>query len=103
MAPGDPDGLDDGDGEPGLGLGLGFGLGDGWGAGAGGAALIVYVVHAGVELTEASVPHTLYEPGKAPRGGAVGGVGLVHLVPELDGTGLLAQFAVLPKDQDTWP
>lgn len=60
------------------------------------------MAHAEVEFTEGSVPHTGYEPGAAPLGGAVGGVELVQLAPAVDGAGLVAQPFVLPKDQDTW-
>ena len=100
IAPGVDDGLGEGDGEPEG--GIGFGLGDTRGVGVAGSALIVYVLHAGDELTELSVPHTLYEPGAAPLGGAVGGVELAQLLLVLDGTELVAQFIVDPKDQDTW-
>ena len=59
------------------------------------------MVQAAFELTDVSVPHTVYAPGDKPPGGAVDGVELVHLVPFADGAGLAAQFFVLPKDQDT--
>jgi cell wall assembly regulator SMI1 len=59
------------------------------------------VVHAGVELTDVSVPQTVYDPGATPLGGAVGDVELVHLAPVPDGAELVAQLMVLPKDQDT--
>jgi hypothetical protein len=48
------------------------------------------------------MPHTGYEPGASPLGGAVSGVELVQLVPVLDGTGLDAQFIMFANDQDTW-
>ena len=59
------------------------------------------MVHAAFELTDMSVPQTMYAPGDKPLGGAIDGVELVHLVPVVDGAGLVAQFFVLPKDQDT--
>ena len=49
------------------------------------------------------MPHTVYAPGEAPLGGAVGSVELVQMVPLADGAGLVVQLAVLPKDHDTWP
>lgn len=91
-----------GKGDGGPAGGIAVELGDGWGVGAGGGDLIVYVVHTGVELEDVSMPHTLYEPGTSPLGGAVGGVVLVQLAPEVEGTGLVAQLVVFPKDQDTW-
>ena len=60
------------------------------------------MAQAGVGFTEASSPHTLYEPGAAPPGGAVRGVELVQVVPAPEGAGPVAQLVVLPKDQDTW-
>jgi hypothetical protein len=106
IVPGAGDGGSEGDGEPGVerggeGRGLCFGLGDGLGAGVGVDALIVYVVHAGFELTAVSVPQTRYEPGDRPLGGAVDGVELAHLDPAPEGAGLVAQCFVFPKDQDT--
>ena len=59
------------------------------------------MVHAALGLTDVSVPQTMYAPADKPEGGAVDGVELVHLVPAVDGAGLVAQFLVLPKDQDT--
>ena len=59
------------------------------------------MVHAAFEVTDVSVPQTMYAPGDKPLGGAVDGVELVHLVPVVDGAGLVAQFVVSPKDQDT--
>lgn len=61
----------------------------------------MYVVHAGVELTEVSVPHTMYEPGVAPLGGAADGVALVQLPPVPAGAAPVAQLLVLPKDHTT--
>ena len=104
--PGGGDGLGERDIEPdGVGdaRGVAFGLGDGLGFGVGAANLIVYVVHAGVEVTSASVPQTTYEPGAAPLGGAVGSDELLQFLPLVDGAGLVVQFLVLPKDQDTRP
>jgi hypothetical protein len=49
------------------------------------------------------VPHTTYEPGAAPLGGAVGGEELLQFLPLAEGAGLVVQFLVLPKDQDTRP
>jgi hypothetical protein len=65
--------------------------------------LIVYVVHAGLEFTEVSVPHTMYDPGVAPLGGGVDGVAVVQAPPAPDGAGPVAQLVVLPKDHDTCP
>ncbi|HKX06474.1 MAG TPA: hypothetical protein VJX71_28560 [Methylomirabilota bacterium] len=48
------------------------------------------------------MPHTMYEPGGSPFGGAIDAVELMQLLPLAEGTGLVAQFMVLPKDQDTW-
>lgn len=48
------------------------------------------------------MPHTVYEPGASPLGGAVGCVELEQLVPVLVAAELVAQFIVFPKDQDTW-
>lgn len=39
--------------------GAGFELGEGAGSGVGGDGLIVYVAHAGVDVTLESVPHTI--------------------------------------------
>ena len=58
-------------------------------------------MHAALELTDGSIPQIMYAPGAKPLGGAVDGVELVHLVPLVDGAGLVAQFGALPKDQDT--
>jgi len=104
--PGDDDEVDEGEGKGdrdggGDAFGVGFGLGDGLRAGGGVDALIVYVVHAAFELTEVSVPQTMYAPGDKPPGGADDGVELVHLVPLVDGAGLVVQFFVVPKDQVT--
>ena len=44
----------------------------------------------------------MYEPGAYELGGAVDGVELVQFVPLAVGAGLVAQFRVLPNDQDTW-
>jgi hypothetical protein len=82
-------------------FGVGFALGDGLGAGGGVDALIVYAAHAAFELTEVSMPQTMYTPGDKLRGGEVDGVELVHLGPLVDGAGLVAQSFVLPKDQVT--
>ena len=60
------------------------------------------MVHAAFEVTDVSVPQTMYAPGDKSLGGAVDGVELVHLVPVDDGAGLVAQFLVSPKDQDTF-
>ncbi len=90
----DPEGW--GDARP-----VGFGLGEGLRAGVGIDALIVYVVHAAFELTDVSLPQTMYAPGDKPLGGAVDGVELVHLVPVVEGAGLIAQFSEFPKDQVT--
>lgn len=100
ITPGAPDGLGEGDGDPEDGVAIG--LGDGRGVGVGGGDLMVKVPHAGVEPTEVSTPHTMYEPGVSPLGGAVGAVELVQIVPAVDGIGLLAQFIVFPNDHVTW-
>src|SRR5262245_10065974 len=55
-----------------------FGLGDGLAMALGIGGLIEYAVQAGVEFTEVSVPHTMYEPGAYALGGAVDGVELTH-------------------------
>ena len=104
--PGKGDEVDEGEGERdpegwGEARAVGFGLGDGLRAGVGVDALIVYVVHAAFELTAVSVPQTMYAPGDKPLGGAVDGVELVHLVPVVDGAGLIAQLFEFPKDQVT--
>ena len=58
-------------------------------------------MHAGVEDTGGSEPHTWYDPGPSPVGGAIDCVELVQIVPLVDGTGLVTQFATLPNDQET--
>lgn len=39
----------------------------------------------------------------APLGGAVGSEELLQFLPLVNGAGLVVQFLVLPKDQDTRP
>ena len=104
--PGGGDGLGERDIEPGgVGdvRGVALGLGDGLVFGLGAANLIVYVVHAGVEVTSASVPHTTYVPGAAPLGGALGTEELLQVLALVKGAGLVVQFLVVPNDQDTRP
>lgn len=84
------------------GCGVGFGPGGGLGGAVGAGGLIVYVVQAGLEVTDASLPHTMYAPGPSLLGGAVAGVELAQLVPLPVAAGLVAQSMVLPNDQDTW-